>query len=178
MTNVRDTRLRPNSAPQRNDAMCQWATKDAWLENERGRQLSSPYLWTGVVGDRLPVASATKEGFAIFDANDFEARRNGFHAEVVNASFSLRKMDRSRLPAVRACQYLSPLSASPHRRSWSGSIAGDVKQHKIIAMVCAKLLTIVCSGSRAAVAGRPMTQPVYPQLRKYLVRSGTYASCQ
>jgi hypothetical protein len=29
-----------------------------------------------------------------------------------------------------------------------------------------------CSGSRAAVAGRQMAQPVYPQLRKYPVRSG------
>jgi hypothetical protein len=52
----------------------------------------------------LPVASLTKEDLAIFRANDFEARRNGFHAEVVNASFRLRKIDRSRLPAVRACQ--------------------------------------------------------------------------
>jgi hypothetical protein len=33
-------------------------------------------------------------------------------------------------------------------------------------------------GSRAAVAGRLMAQPVYPKLRKYPVRSGTYASCQ
>ena len=53
---------------------------------------------------RQPVARATKEGFTIFSENDFEARRNGFHAEVINASFRLRKMDRSRLPAVRACQ--------------------------------------------------------------------------
>jgi len=52
----------------------------------------------------LPVASATKEGFAIFRANDSEARRNGFHAEVVKASFRLRKRDRFRLPAVWACQ--------------------------------------------------------------------------
>jgi hypothetical protein len=28
------------------------------------------------------------------------------------------------------------------------------------------------------MAGRLMAQPVYPQLRKYPVRSGTYASCQ
>src|ERR1700726_681442 len=35
----------------------------------------------------------------------------------------------------------------------------------------------VGSGSKAAVAGRRMAQPVYPQLRKYLERSGTYASC-
>jgi hypothetical protein len=34
-----------------------------------------------------------------------------------------------------------------------------------------------CSGSRAAVAGGLMAQPVYPQLRKYPVRSGTHASC-
>jgi hypothetical protein len=33
-------------------------------------------------------------------------------------------------------------------------------------------------GSRAAVAGRLVAQPVYPQLRKYPVRSGTNASCQ
>jgi hypothetical protein len=52
----------------------------------------------------MPVANATKEGFAIFRTNDFEAYRNGFHAEVVSASFRLRKMDRSRLPAVWACQ--------------------------------------------------------------------------
>jgi len=31
---------------------------------------------------------------------------------------------------------------------------------------------------RAALAGRLKAQPVYPQLGKYLVRSGTYASCQ
>jgi hypothetical protein len=31
---------------------------------------------------------------------------------------------------------------------------------------------------RSAVAGRRMAQPVYPQLRKYPVRSGTHASCQ
>ena len=36
----------------------------------------------------------------------------------------------------------------------------------------------VRNGSRAAVAGRQIAQPVYPQLRKYLMRSGTYASCQ
>jgi hypothetical protein len=36
----------------------------------------------------------------------------------------------------------------------------------------------VGSGSRAAVAGRLMGQPVYPQLRKLPVRCGTYASCQ
>jgi len=35
----------------------------------------------------------------------------------------------------------------------------------------------VCFGSRAAVAGRLMAQPVYPQLRKCPVRSGTCASC-
>ena len=55
-------------------------------------------------GDRWAVASLTKKGFAIFRVNDLEGRRNGFHAEVVNASFRLRKMDKSRLPAVRACQ--------------------------------------------------------------------------
>jgi hypothetical protein len=76
---------------------------------ERGRQLSSPLLvhriqWTWVVGHRLPVASLTKEGLAICRGHDFEAGRNGFHAEVVYATFRLRKMDRSRLPAVRACQ--------------------------------------------------------------------------
>src|ERR1700692_484652 len=36
----------------------------------------------------------------------------------------------------------------------------------------------VACGSKAAVAGRRMAQPVYPQLRKYPERSGTYASCQ
>src|ERR1700730_7649661 len=45
-------------------------------------------------------------------------------------------------------------------------------------MICAKLLTIVCSGSRAAVAGRRMAQPVYPQLRKYPCVPSTYVSCQ
>jgi len=32
-------------------------------------------------------------------------------------------------------------------------------------------------GSRTAVAGRRMAQPVYPQLRKYPVRPATYVSC-
>jgi len=35
----------------------------------------------------------------------------------------------------------------------------------------------VCNGSRAAVAGTRIVQPVHHQLRKCLVRSGTYASC-
>src|ERR1700726_1385695 len=33
------------------------------------------------------------------------------------------------------------------------------------------------AGSRAAVAGKRMAQPIYPQLRKCAERSGTYASC-
>ena len=34
------------------------------------------------------------------------------------------------------------------------------------------------AGSRAAVASKPMAQPVCPQLRKCVVRAGTYASLQ
>jgi hypothetical protein len=39
-------------------------------------------------GDRSPIPSLTKEGFAIGCADDFEVPRNGFHAHVVNASLS------------------------------------------------------------------------------------------
>ena len=35
----------------------------------------------------------------------------------------------------------------------------------------------VCCGSRAAVAGRRMAQPVYAQFRKWSVYSATCASC-
>ena len=52
-----------------------------------------------VVCDRMPIANATIEGFAIFRANDFEAHRNGFHAEVVSASCRLGKG--GQVPIVR-----------------------------------------------------------------------------
>src|SRR6185369_7403374 len=69
-----------------------------------GRQPRRPLLapriqWTWVVCGRMPIANATIEGFAIFRANDFEAHRNGFHAEVVSASFRLRKG--GQVPIVR-----------------------------------------------------------------------------
>jgi hypothetical protein len=66
--------------------------------------LVSRIKWAWVLGDGKLVASATKKGFAIFRVNDLEGRRNGFHAEVVNASFRLRKIENSRLPAGWACQ--------------------------------------------------------------------------
>ena len=39
----------------------------------------------------MPVASLAEEGFAIFRANDLEARRNGFHAEVAKRALQAEK---------------------------------------------------------------------------------------
>src|ERR1700756_975648 len=80
------------------------------------------------------VASATKKGFAIFRVNDLEGRRNGFHAEVVNASFRLRKIDNSRLPAGWACQTLSTYcQPASHILLFRRQ---HVKKHKLIAIHC------------------------------------------
>jgi len=57
-----------------------------------------------VFGVCWEIAGLTAKGLAKFSANDFEACRNAFYAQVINASFGLRKVDRPRLAAVRTCQ--------------------------------------------------------------------------
>jgi hypothetical protein len=83
----------------------------------------------------MPVASLTKEGFAIFRANDFEARRNGFHAEKAEKDGQVPIARSAGMSVTRSieCQQSSHVLVRCYRQ--------DVKQHKFIAMVCSKLLT-------------------------------------
>jgi hypothetical protein len=109
------------------------------------RQVRRPLLapriqWTWVVGDRWAVASLTREGFAICHADDFKARRNDFHAEVLCV---LQAEKDGQVPTARSsgmsvtqsteCQLSSRLSVRFCRR--------EIKQHKLTAMVCSELLT-------------------------------------
>ena len=61
-------------------------------------------------------------------------------------------------------------------RSADGCVAAPRRQALVFAKLAARVdhggVGQASFGSRAAVAGRQMAQPVYPQLRKYPVRSG------
>jgi hypothetical protein len=101
----------------------------------------------------MPVASLTKEGFAIFRANDFEARRNGFHAEEAEKDGQVPIARSAGTSVTRSieCQQSSHVLVRCYRQ--------DVKQHKFIAMVCSKLLTFKPLSSRVRRRPRQEQRP-------------------
>src|ERR1700726_4140652 len=87
-------------------------------------------------------------------------------------------------PGLARARVKAPLRQRLRLVSWGGpyllrgpSFKGGPSMTETPCQQCSSIADF-CSGSRAAVAGRLMAQPVYPQLRKCPERSGTYASCQ